>query len=71
MQHNLICEDNDYNIFLDSRMPLSIYNKTIHHSIENKIVIKTLVLIRGQIALAFSALFCSFIVTPFSVLFII
>ena len=32
MQHNLICEYNDSNIFLDSHIPLSIYNKFTPHS---------------------------------------
>ena len=46
-------------------MSPSIYNKTTSHSLENKIIINTSVFIRRHIALVFSALFCSFIVTLF------
>ena len=46
MRHNLICEHNNYNTFLGSHIPLSIYSKTTPHSLENKIIINTLVFIR-------------------------
>ena len=71
-RHILICEYNNYNIFLGSHIPLSIWNKTTNHSLENKIIINTLVFIRGHIVfLVFSALICLVIVTLLSVLFII
>ena len=57
MRHNLICEYISYNIFFGSHIPLSIYNKTTPHFLENKIIINTLMFIEGHIELVFSALF--------------
>ena len=71
MQNNLICEYNDYKMFLGSHIPISFYNKTTLYSRENKIIINALVFVRGHIVLFLCALFCSFIVALFSVLFII
>lgn len=71
MQHNLICEHSNYNIFLGIHIPFSIYDKTTPHSLKNKTIINTLVFLRGYIVLVFSASFCSFIVTPSPVLFIV
>ena len=51
-------------------MPLSIYNKTTPLSFEKKII-NTSMFIRGHIVLVFSALISLFVVTLFSVLFIV